>query len=218
MGPAAMVADRIKRQRSMNEQIAALAALQLDPAAQAVDDPDYDPWNDPGAQDDQSDDDGENILWPLTAALVPLRQWSDVTWLEWQHQTSGNFAQQRNLKYICRYDIVNEDTRDAIVEAVGGLANLDRWPNRRTLRPFDAGFMALLGTPNGQGIGWFLAQHRVALGERDVDLITVWDPYAPTNQPLGGRRLSNVLPTMLFTISAYGGPVPAVPGLVPRYQ
>ena len=40
---------------------------------------------------------------------------------------------------------------------------------------------ALLGTPNGSGIAWLLAQHRKQLGDKAVKKVQLW--YSITSAP-----------------------------------
>ncbi|KAL4977185.1 hypothetical protein BDW66DRAFT_133004 [Aspergillus desertorum] len=44
----------------------------------------------------------------------------------------------------------------------------------RTFRPGSQGYYALLNTPNGFGIAWFLIQHKAKLGVKTVSEITVF--------------------------------------------
>lgn len=170
------------------QHLAALAANAPpnfpNPAGNANLVPGYDPSTDPQA-------------WPAGAKVVPLSQWSDVTWLQWADETADDITQQRNLKYILHFGIVNDNTEAAIIRAVGGRQNLGTWADRRTFLPHQEAFSALLGTPNGNGVAWFLAQHRAALGQRTVESITVWCPTP------GAFILYS---KMLLTISPYTGP------------
>lgn len=43
----------------------------------------------------------------------------------------------------------------------------------RTFRPGSDGYYALLNTPNGFGLAWFLIQHKAQLGIKTVSEITV---------------------------------------------
>jgi hypothetical protein len=47
------------------------------------------------------------------------------------------------------------------------------WPGTTFTLDTDEG-LALLGTPNALGVGWLLAQHEEAFGEKRVTSITVW--------------------------------------------
>lgn len=103
----------------------------------------------------------------------PLRKWSDVVSILWIDATRGN---AQNLKHIIRSIITNGETLSVMRRAVGeGEFDEDfkNWgkfepidTNGRTFRPGDEAFYALLYTPNGRGIGWFLFSIRRSWGSR----------------------------------------------------
>lgn len=72
-----------------------------------------------------------NAAWG-DAALPDLKNWSDVVFLTWLSLTVGNEAQRKGLKIVVRVNVMNEDTRDVIEEALRkeGVAsgNAPVWP------------------------------------------------------------------------------------------
>ncbi|OGM48779.1 hypothetical protein ABOM_003055 [Aspergillus bombycis] len=83
--------------------------------------------------------------------IVPLRQWSDVTFLLWERYTKGALGV---YDIFFKYSPMRE--------------------NGRTFRPGSEEYYALLYCPNGRGIGWLLTQHKAQLGLLTVSSITVF--------------------------------------------
>ena len=94
------------------------------------------------------------------AQLPGLRNWSDVVFLTWLSLTVGNEGQRSQLRLIVRLNVMNEDTRDVIEEALRkeGIAsgNAPRWPGHVFYPEKDGKvskpFQAVLGTSNVGGI------------------------------------------------------------------
>jgi hypothetical protein len=105
--------------------------------------------------------------------LPDIRAWSDVTFLEWQRQAlvSGQDVQQ--LKYVIRYEIINEDTCRIIEEAAGEDQIPTPWPGLTESMSEEKG-RAILGTPNGLGIAYMLATHKSHFGEKTIESVRVW--------------------------------------------
>ncbi|KAL8786993.1 MAG: hypothetical protein Q9195_007971 [Heterodermia aff. obscurata] len=80
----------------------------------------------------------------------------------------------KDIKYIFRHFIYNAKTRAAIAESYSSLG-LDR-NTMQTWKYTDLatrnGFLALLGTPNGQGAAYMLIQHGAELGFKYIESIT----------------------------------------------
>jgi len=125
---------------------------------------------------------------PVTGTdLIPIRQWSDVVFLDYQTLTR---AQQQSpesmqkLRYVFRLRITNGATL-GIIEAVLGVTSwretVREWPGDWFGMDTDKG-KALLGTPNGRGVAWLLAQHKKQLGRKVVSGVRVFK-HAPGAQP-----------------------------------
>lgn len=109
--------------------------------------------------------------------LSKLRHWSDAAYLQWQ-----SCASTTDLRYVLRANIHNTDTLAAMGQILGEKANNaimyslsqcpDRIPRMRARWPgvvFDMTeekAQALLGTPNGSGVGWLLVQRKQELGHK----------------------------------------------------
>ncbi|BCS25712.1 uncharacterized protein APUU_50423S [Aspergillus puulaauensis] len=95
---------------------------------------------------------------------------SDVYFLEWQRQ-AANSRKIRGLKYFLRFHIINKDTRRIIKEATGH--NVKTWPGDMFGIETDEA-KALLATPNGIGVAYFLINHKPELGVKTVEKVQVW--------------------------------------------
>ena len=108
---------------------------------------------------------------------VPLTQWSDVVFLDWQQRCGGSLG---NLKHAFRHEIANRVTNGIIDQIVGEELASDKsklYPlgtNGIKYEKGDREFNALLGTPNGAGVGFLLAQHKTQIGVKTVESITVF--------------------------------------------
>jgi hypothetical protein len=105
--------------------------------------------------------------------LPDIKRWSDVTFLEWQTQTQANGQDVKQLKYVVRYEIVNHDTSTIIEDAAGDELIHSPWPGL-TEDMTDQRGRAILGTPNGQGIGYLLATHKAEFGQLTVKNVRTW--------------------------------------------
>ena len=104
--------------------------------------------------------------------LPDIRAWSDITFVEWQRQAQDEGQDISGLKYVIRYDIVNVDTAEIIEEAVGDSSRI-LWPGVTISMSTEEG-RAILGTPNGAGVAFLLATHKVQLGQKTVESVHVW--------------------------------------------
>jgi hypothetical protein len=106
-----------------------------------------------------------------------LQHWSDVTFLQWAVFT-GDFPTMRNLKMVVHCNVSNTETLKVINEVLGEVKDgLLVHPGRVFTRERGGDdFAALLGTPNGMGTGYLLAQHKHEdqLGWKGVESVTVY--------------------------------------------
>jgi hypothetical protein len=118
------------------------------------------------------------MFMPNVRLYPDVRAWSDVVFVEWQTQAAARNQDIKNLKWVFQYDITNEESQNIIRLAVGGEQNLI-WPGvavpmtNEDGEPNDAG-RAILGTPNGVGVAYLLSTHRVQLGYRLIESVSVW--------------------------------------------
>lgn len=115
--------------------------------------------------------------------LLPiLRHWSDVAFLQWCLLSSLGLPIPP-LNYVLRVGIENDDTIAFMSNILGYSADvfsMDDGPLFRMAWPgitipmdnLDA--VALLGTPNGSGVAWLLAQHKAELGHRVVKQVSIF--------------------------------------------
>ncbi|KAK5008297.1 hypothetical protein LTR28_004175, partial [Elasticomyces elasticus] len=85
-----------------------------------------------------------------------LRQWADVTWLEWQRQVqqAGGSHRASDLRWVFVSTIVSQQTEQLIGRALGANRELKLWPGDVVADDAAGGrdaFRALLGSPNGRG-------------------------------------------------------------------
>jgi hypothetical protein len=107
-----------------------------------------------------------------TAETVPLKQYSDVVFLAWQKHAGDNI---KNLKYIFRLKIVNPATQTLVTAVLDKRGEkLKAWPGTK-LSMIESDARAILGTSNGHGVAYLLAQHKEQLGVKVIDSVTVFD-------------------------------------------
>ncbi|KAI7023646.1 hypothetical protein KC318_g744 [Hortaea werneckii] len=120
---------------------------------------------------------------PMVAAeIVPLKQWSDVTFIQFQdyckqHETVTSPFETclRGLRGVVRANVVSAKTREIANEALSKSGRLLRgWDHRATWAIGEESAQALLATPNEQGVAWFLAQHKAQLGRKVVTEVSVF--------------------------------------------
>lgn len=108
----------------------------------------------------------------MTENFPALFQYSDIVFGQWQ-QVAGNSVS--NLRYIIRYHIVNEDRQAVMGRALkaAGANGLSEWPGTELDPTMEPG-KALLGSQNGNGVGYMLGQRKKELGLKKVEKITVF--------------------------------------------
>ena len=106
------------------------------------------------------------------AETVPLKQYSDVVFLAWQKQAGDNI---KNLKHVFRHKIVNPATQN-LLTAVLDKRNekLKTWPGTK-ISMVESDARAILGTSNGHGVAYLLAQHKEQLGVKVIDSVTIFE-------------------------------------------
>lgn len=71
--------------------------------------------------------------------------------------------------------ITNPSTRATSHETLDCHGRMLGWcPERTTFQMTSPEAQALLGTPDARGVAWFLAQHKMQLGWKTMDAVTVF--------------------------------------------
>ncbi|EME87645.1 uncharacterized protein MYCFIDRAFT_205747 [Pseudocercospora fijiensis CIRAD86] len=109
--------------------------------------------------------------------IVQLRQWSDLTSLEYIHLSSSS---PQNLRWIFRRNITNRKTQEMITKALRKKSKQSDsdfkakpWPGDM-FEPGHEGFEALIATPNVSGVVWMLVQHEEEFGRKEIKSLRVW--------------------------------------------
>ncbi|TEY42770.1 hypothetical protein BOTCAL_0381g00020 [Botryotinia calthae] len=126
-----------------------------------------------------------------------LQTWSDITYLLCHEQCTQSSIPIKNLKHIIQNHITNRETT-SVIEYI-----LEK---EKILCPQDGLIIdindsrgygaALLGTPNGKGIRWLLAQHKNQLGNPKIVSVEIFkslkvrfcDCYENTGELITGRE------------------------------
>lgn len=113
----------------------------------------------------------------IPAGLPVLQHWSDITFLQWQELASKP-TELQGLRRVMHRKVSNENTK-AIIKHV--LEKRGKFETReviawteKNLEGDGDDFLALLGSPNGYGTAFMLAQHKAQLGWKSVKSITVY--------------------------------------------
>jgi hypothetical protein len=138
---------------------------------------------------------GASLLeWDADVPLSCLKHWSDVAFLRW---SSLQKAAPGALEYVLRSRISECNTLAVIEELVASLPEEHRylsWPGISFDMEHNDHAKALLGTPNGSGVAWLLAQHRSQLCRKSIAEVRLF--YS--KEPLYCPRYRNV--SLLFCI------------------
>ncbi|KAF1834133.1 hypothetical protein BDW02DRAFT_499116 [Decorospora gaudefroyi] len=110
---------------------------------------------------------------------LALCHWSDVAFLQWASLSVEGVIP--DLKFVARVSISNEHTIAVLQTVLSKLRKEQRAPENRLPTWPGINFpmeteeaKALLGTPNGAGIAWLLAQHKKELGHKTVETVRLW--------------------------------------------
>ncbi|KAK2762134.1 hypothetical protein FQN54_001141 [Arachnomyces sp. PD_36] len=99
----------------------------------------------------------------------PLSKLSDMYFLFWKMLAKGKDI--RNIKYFFRHHVINSHSKKIALEVTGG--SIPEWPGVSYDMSTKEG-KAILGTPNGSGVAFFLLNHKPELGVRVPTKVTVF--------------------------------------------
>jgi hypothetical protein len=108
--------------------------------------------------------------------LPSLNRLSDVLFLNWKRLAGSDPNRIAGLKYVLHYYVTNRDTKAVISEIESrSLTRIKNWPGRVfPITKSNKNGLALLGTPNGSGIAYFLFQHKDYFPEKTISKVRVW--------------------------------------------
>jgi hypothetical protein len=118
----------------------------------------------------------EEGITDFNGRLPDVRRLSDILFVEWQDQAKRFNLDVKELKWVLRYDIRNDMTRSVIYAVSWRQPKEEQsllWPGIIVPGCSDDG-KALLGTPNGVGVGWLLASHKKQLGQKTIESVRIW--------------------------------------------
>ncbi|KAK5157423.1 hypothetical protein LTS14_004188 [Recurvomyces mirabilis] len=139
--------------------------------------------------------------------VVPLATQADVMFLEWQHQCakSGHENAARNLRLFFRGPVQNDVAQGIILQALrnkGSETGAPPWSKRVQFDIDSQDGQAILGSPNGQSVAYFLSQHRQQLGWKVVKSVEVFDN--PESTVMNERFWDSQSLCLVFSISDHG--------------
>ncbi|KAF2713785.1 hypothetical protein K504DRAFT_488107 [Pleomassaria siparia CBS 279.74] len=109
---------------------------------------------------------------PPVTELPELRRSSDVTFGQWAMVAQQNI---QHIKFIGIWAITNIQSATTIARALENVGKtLEAWPGT-DFAMATAEFKAILGTPSGTGIAYFLAQHKAQLGKKRIYSVRVFN-------------------------------------------
>ncbi|RSM08727.1 hypothetical protein CEP52_004470 [Fusarium oligoseptatum] len=123
--------------------------------------------------------------WEDMFKVTHIKRWSDAAWMQWVRVCDTEDGDRGNIKYIIRSHITNKTTLSILFEALinkyGASPTIGKWGDRFTIdvEANPGEFHAILGSPNGAGVGFILINHKEALGIKTVNKVEVFVPNVP---------------------------------------
>lgn len=118
-------------------------------------------------------DSGALITPKVTDGFPELQKASDIIYGQWYLAAGAYVA---NVRYIISWYVTNDRTQYLVRRALQGAQGntlLNYYPGQTFTMDTPAG-MALLGSPNGVGAAYFLAQHKATLGQKRIYAVSVF--------------------------------------------
>ncbi|KAI7235303.1 hypothetical protein KC330_g4348 [Hortaea werneckii] len=126
-----------------------------------------------------------------------LSKWSDVVYVVMRWQAGFGETMFGNYRWCFRAMVKNRETKAIVKQALGGrLQNVRPWPGKsfRVSQDSEVG-KALLGSPNGSGVGFMFADRKTDLGKKVVSEIIIFDGVSGE-----GRKYEDIKPCMAMKI------------------
>ncbi|KAF7911488.1 uncharacterized protein EAE98_011958 [Botrytis deweyae] len=124
------------------------------------------------------------FLKDIKSSIIPdLSRWSDITYLKWAEVCKFHGTEVSNLNYVIQHHVTNQITLDVIKEV---LKKRGEWlaPSGCVVSMGDSNGhgAALLGTPNGKGVVWLLAQHKEAFKSLTIISVEIFSCKPANNE------------------------------------
>lgn len=132
----------------------------------------------------------------ITSPIIPdPSRWSDIAYLQWAEVCKFHGAKVSNLNYVIRHHVTNQTTLDVIKEVLNKRGE-SLVPSGCVVSMKDSNGhgAALLGTPNGKGVAWLLAQHKEAFKDLTIISVEIFSCKPGNN---GTKGSSNIHPISL---------------------
>lgn len=125
----------------------------------------------------------------------PLKQWSDVAFIEYSTQCTAQNQDVRKIQYIFQVVCQSEKTREVVQTILypdshsSTPVEAPEWADRRVFSMDQDEGKAILATPNGNGVAWFLISHKAQLGQKRVKSVTVFRDISASDDDHSGPDL-----------------------------
>ncbi|THV44142.1 hypothetical protein BGAL_0721g00020 [Botrytis galanthina] len=112
----------------------------------------------------------------ITSPIIPdLSRWSDIAYLQWAEVCKFHGTEVSNLNYVIRHHVTNQTTLDVIKEVLNERGeSLAPSGCVVSMKDSNGHGAALLGTPNGKGVAWILAQHKEAFKDLTITSVEIF--------------------------------------------
>ncbi|KAL4869553.1 hypothetical protein BDV12DRAFT_196179 [Aspergillus spectabilis] len=117
-----------------------------------------------------SAEDNANAMYQAGVPGPEPRRLSDIYYLIWK-QIAKISKELRNIKYFIRFHVINTQSKTVALKACDN--DVPFWPGKDFDMSTTEG-KALLGSPNGSGVAYFLINHKQDLGVKVVKKVTVF--------------------------------------------
>ena len=90
-----------------------------------------------------------------------LQRRSDLTWLMWAKRSADTGRPPSGLRYVLDHVVTTEATQTIVKRILGDKGRVVApWPGYKVDKLRSAEFKAMVGSPHGFGLAFFLADHR----------------------------------------------------------
>ncbi|KAF2097081.1 hypothetical protein NA57DRAFT_77335 [Rhizodiscina lignyota] len=124
-----------------------------------------------------------------------IKQWSDVTWIEWQHQCNNNAGCIRKIKYFVIWHVNNIAFQHMAQYRYNWPDDqIPEWSSERNQKMIISKHIhwaaPFIATPVGRAPAWFLISHKRDLGVKQITAVQVFrDQNQRTNTETGAMLM-----------------------------